>query len=85
MKKIEKISKKVLTKGRRCDILIGRSRKGSAKRSLKIEQQRERKYETKRTEKLKIVSLIPKETQTSKQKSKRAKRKLGKDFKPETA
>ena len=45
---------------------------------MKIEQQIERKYETKRTEKLKIVSLIPKETQTSKQKSKRAKRKLGK-------
>ena len=60
MKKIEIFLKKVLTKGRRCDILIGRSRKGSAKRSLKIEQQRERKYETKRTEKLKIVSLIPK-------------------------
>ena len=46
---------------------------------MKIEQQKRKKVRNKEElRKFKNVSLIPKETQTSKQKSKRAKRKLDK-------
>ena len=41
LKKIEKISKKVLTKGFHCDIIVERRKERSKNRSLKIEQQEE--------------------------------------------
>ena len=41
-KKFEKISKNLLTTDERCDIITKLSRKRAAKRSLKIEQRREK-------------------------------------------
>ena len=42
LKKFEKISKNLLTTEERCDIITKLSRKRAAKRSLKIEQRREK-------------------------------------------
>ena len=42
LKKVKKTLKKVLTNEKRCDIITKLSRKKAAKRSLKIEQRREK-------------------------------------------
>ena len=69
LKKLKKVLKKVLTKARQCDIITRSPRERSRKRSLKIEQQREKyKANTKVRSKLEQFKL----RNTTQTKSKRA-------------